>query len=410
MADVRHSSFANPQPQLASRVDAIFRGFWRLHTRWLDTLIAVGLAATGALGLLLATRPEFPLLDRREPDTIAFVLLAVQTLPLLFRRRAPVQVFVAVLVATALQRLFDHPLTAADTAPFVAFYTIVTRYPPVSGIRALLATAAAVVPLTLAGRISLQEFVLAHFLLIGAWVLGDTIRRRGERIQALEQRAAAQVREQQVRIRQAVADERVRIAQELHDLAAHALGVIAIQAQAGERALSRRPEQTGRSLDAIQDLAGEALVDLRQLLGFLRSGDEMAARRPQPTLEDLDGLADGFRQAGMPVEIVFEGKRRRLSAGLQTSAYRVIQEALTNTLKHAGRATALVAIRYGQHTLEIEVTDTGRGPGHNVEAGQGLTGMRERVAMFDGELSYGAGPHGGFVVFARFSISEANAA
>jgi signal transduction histidine kinase len=268
-----------------------------------------------------------------------------------------------------------------------------------------------VIPLTLLGRVTLQEFVLAHLVLVVAWVLGDTVRRRGERIIALEQRAAAVRREQQQLIRQAVTDERVRIAQELHDLAAHALGIIAIQAQAASRTMAQRPEQARSSLNAITTLSDEALNELRRLLGFLRSeGDELEARRPQPTLDDLEPLAESFRQARLPVEIIIEGKRRQLPAALETSAYRVVQEALTNTLKHAGRATALVAIRYGSDTIEIEVTDTGRGPKPESQAGQGLTGMRERVTVFGGELAYGAGSHGGFVLRARLPVKQATAA
>ncbi len=387
------------------------RGFTRIHTRWFDALLALMLGAVAVLGLYIASRPGYTLLDHREPDQLAFALVVVQAVPLIWRRQSPSVVLGVILAATFAVRLLNYPLTSADLAGAVAFYTLASRSGFNRTVPGVLGVAGIVIPLTALGRITLLEFVLAHLLVVVAWALGDTVRRRGERILALERKTAAVQREQQQRINQAITDERIRIAQELHDLAAHALGVIAIQAQAASRGIVNRPEQARSSLNAISELADEALTDLRRLLGFLRSdGDELEARRPQPTLDEVEQLADGFRQAGLPVEIVIEGRRRRLSAALQTSAYRLIQESLTNSLKHAGRATALVAIRYGSDEIEIEVVDTGRGPAAHMRAGQGLTGMRERVTVFGGELRYGKGAHGGFVVHARLPIKQASAA
>jgi signal transduction histidine kinase len=388
---------------------ALLRVVAKLHTRWLDTMIVVVLGGVGLLGLFLASQPGYPLLGQRRPETLAYALVLLQAAPLGLRRRSPLPVLGTTLLATFAARALNYPLTGADFAPAVAFYTVASRRPPAQALRGGFGVAAVVLTLTALGRVNLQMFVLAHVVFAAAWVLGDALRRRGERIAALEVSALAERRAHEQQVRQAVVDERMRIAQELHDLAAHALGVIAIQAQAATRTLSSRPEQARNSLSVIEGLTDEALADLRQLLGFLRN-DEVGARRPQPTLDDLERLADGFRESGLPVQVVIEGKRRRLSAALQTSAYRVVQESLTNALKHAGHATAVVAVRYGSSSLEVEVTDTGKGPDAQMRPGQGLTGMRERMSVFGGSLDYGAGSHGGFVVCARFPVTQADAA
>jgi signal transduction histidine kinase len=365
---------------------------------WPDLLIAALLGAIGVLALLRAQAAGTVGLGQRGPDAVAYLLVALQTVPLCWRRRAPLAVLAVVLPAASAFWLLGYPDARSDLAAPLAFYTVASRLPPGQVVRAAAIVAVSLYVLVAAGRAPADTFLVLHVVYGGAWVLGDTVRRRGERIIALQ-------REQQLRIRQAIVEERVRIAQEVHDLATHALGVIAIQAQAGTRALEQRPEQTKASLAAVADLADEALTDLRKLLGFLRS-DELDARRPQPTLDSLEPLADGFRRAGLPVRISTEGPRRPLTGALQTSAYRVVKEALTNTLKHAGPATAQVAIRYGDNVLEVEVVDTGRGPARTVQPGNGLAGMRERVGVFGGELTYGARAQRGFAVTARMPITE----
>jgi len=383
----------------ATAAVAAARALALAHRARLDLLIAVLLGAVGVLGLLRTVSGNGLSADR-PPDALAFWLVALQALPLMWRQRRPLPVLAVVLPAASLFWVLGYPDARSDLAAPLAFYTVASRLPPAQVRRAAVGVLATVYLITVAGRVTADTFLVLHAIYGGAWVLGDTVRRRGEHILTLQ-------REQQLRIDQAISEERVHIAQELHDLASHAFGVIAIQAQAGARALRQRPEQTGASLAAIEDLAGEALTDLRRLLGFLRSdGDDLEARRPQPTLDALGPLVDGFRTAGLPVRIAVEGPRRTLTGALQTSAYRVVQEALTNTLKHAGPATARVVIRYEADTLDVQVVDTGRGPPGRLCPGNGLTGMGERVKVFGGELSYGRRWPGGFAITARFPIAS----
>jgi signal transduction histidine kinase len=310
-----------------------------------------------------------------------------------------------VLVATVGLRVRGYPVTGADLATTVAFFSLAARDRPERTFQAAAAVAGTVIALTLLGLVPFETFVLLHLVFGAAWLLGNDLRTRRLRERTLAEQAAQARREQEVLVEHAITNERVRMAQELHDLAAHALGVIAIQAEAGRRALGRRPEQAGSALAAIGGMADEALADLRHLLGFLR-GEEALARRPQPTLDDLGALMDSFRTAGLPVTLTVHDELGRPSLTLQTAIYRVVQEALTNTLKHAGYATARVVVRRSAEWLEAEVVDTGRGAAPGAVAGEGLTGMQERVSMLGGELRWGSGPQGGFTVKARLPAAD----
>jgi signal transduction histidine kinase len=206
-----------------------------------------------------------------------------------------------------------------------------------------------------------------------------------------------------------VAAERARIARELHDVVAHHLSVMVIQAGAARRLLDVEPEQTRAALAAIEDAGRQGLGAMPGLLQALRDDGQADTLAPQPTLRELDALVAQVQAAGLPVALRIEGTPRPLPAAVDLSAYRVAQEALTNTLKHAGPARAELLVRYGRDTLEITAIDNGdggeptaNGPGH--PGGQGLVGMRERVGLFGGELRAGARPEGGFGVWARFPL------
>lgn len=376
-----------------------------LHTRITDPALALLLLGVGVLGFVLDRTPGAMLSGQRAPDVWAFALVALQTLPLVRRQQLPFTVFAVVLVATVGLRVLAYPVTGADLATAVAFFSLAARDRPERTFQAAAAVAGVVIALTLLRLVPFETFVLLHLVFGAAWILGNDLRKRRLREGTLAQQAQQARREQELLVEHAIANERVRMAQELHDLAAHALGVIAIQAQAGRRALGRRPEQAGSALTAIGGMADEALADLRHLLGFLR-GDEALARRPQPSLDDLGALVDSFRTAGLPVNVSVRDDLGRPSASLQTAVYRVVQEALTNTLKHAGYATARVVVRRGAEALEVEVVDTGRGAAPGSVAGEGLTGMRERVTMLGGELRWGSGPEGGFTVRARLPVGD----
>jgi signal transduction histidine kinase len=192
----------------------------------------------------------------------------------------------------------------------------------------------------------------------------------------------------------------------LHDIVAHGLGVMVLQARGGRRVLPTQPGETLRALDAIERAGEQAMEDMRTLLGLLRSADDGAPVAPQPRLERLPDLVADVTAAGLPVDVAIEGEPAELPLGIDVSAYRIVQEALTNALKHAGRAQAHVILRYHSDGLELEVLDDGAGDADRPGAGHGLTGIRERVAIYGGELHCGRRPDGGYTVRARLPVAS----
>jgi signal transduction histidine kinase len=231
------------------------------------------------------------------------------------------------------------------------------------------------------------------------------VRRRHE-VQ-LEDRARVLERERDEKARVAAEEERARIARELHDVVAHSVGVIVVQAGAERMALAAEAERTRDVLQAIEATGREALAEMRRLLGMLRKDDAELTLAPQPSLRQVDALVRQMAEAGLPVELEIEGDPVPLPPGVDLSAYRIVQEALTNALKHAGAARARVAITYGRDEIGLEVSDDGGGPTLAAAPdGHGLVGMRERVALYGGELKSGRGSAGGFVVRARLPVGS----
>jgi len=187
---------------------------------------------------------------------------------------------------------------------------------------------------------------------------------------------------------------------------AHSLSVMVVQAGAAEQVLRRDPERALGPLRAVQETGRRALAEMSRLLGVLREHGEEIGLAPQPGLGELGALVEGVRGAGLPVEFETEGERRSLPLGIELSAYRIVQEALTNARKHAGDARARVTLRYGDDALEVEVVDDGTGAGDSRDGGFGLVGMRERVAIFGGSLEAGRCPEGGFGVRARRPLND----
>jgi len=220
-----------------------------------------------------------------------------------------------------------------------------------------------------------------------------------------EQRAEIAERERDVAGREAVVEERARIARELHDVIAHNVSMIVVQAGAERRVLADGSASTHEVLQTIEQIGRSALTEMRRLLGMLRSDDDNALA-PQPGLEDVARLVTQVREAGLPVDLRIDGERRELPVGIELSAYRIVQEALTNALKHAGEAHAAVRIRYGDDSLELEIIDDGAGDGSRaVGGGHGLVGMRERVALYGGRFDASRNPAGGFVVRVKLPIA-----
>jgi signal transduction histidine kinase len=246
------------------------------------------------------------------------------------------------------------------------------------------------------------EGVIFYALLYGApWVAGRAIRQRRLTDRRLEQ--------ERVDAAMAIAEERARIARELHDVVAHSISVMVLQARGGRRILESDPTDARDAFGTIERTGQQALDEMRRLLGMLRRSDEEIALAPQPSLKELGGLVEQVRAAGLPVEVAVEGEPRELPPGVDLSAFRIVQEALTNVLKHAGPARARVVLRYGADDFELEIADDGPGTGDGAGAGYGLVGMRERVAVYGGELEAGWQPEGGYALRVRLPIGPARA-
>ncbi|HKQ02607.1 MAG TPA: sensor histidine kinase, partial [Actinomycetes bacterium] len=235
-----------------------------------------------------------------------------------------------------------------------------------------------------------------------AWPLGTMMRRLREYRAALEERNRQLDHEREANARRAVLEERVRIARELHDVVAHHVSVMGIQAGVARRLFDRDPTEAVAAIGSVETASRQAIADLQQLVGVLRRREEGDDLTPQPSLGRLPELVEHMRQAGLRVKLTVQGLQGSLPAGVELSAYRIIQEALTNTLKHAGRAQAGVTVRYGNGLVELEVVDDGQGPPARRPGtgGKGLVGMRERVNLYGGHLDAGARPGGGFRVHA----------
>jgi len=235
-----------------------------------------------------------------------------------------------------------------------------------------------------------------------AWPLGTMMRRLREYRAVLEERNRQLDQERAVNARRAVLEERVRIARELHDVVAHHVSVMGVQAGVARRLFDRDPTEAVAAIGSVETASRQAIADLQQLVGVLRRQEEGDDLAPQPSLQRLPELVEHMRQAGLPVQLTVKGRPTPLPAGVELSAYRIIQEALTNTLKHAGPARAGVTVRYGNGSVELEVVDDGQGPppGRPRIGSKGLVGMRERVSLYGGRLDAGARPGGGFRVHA----------
>jgi signal transduction histidine kinase len=387
-----------------------------------DGLLAVLLAAFSLVALWYANRDCDGAC--RPGGAAAVALVLVQTLPLAWRRRHPLAVSLVTGLATAGYGLAPYP----DLAMPIPIGGVVGLYSVAAwgSRRAALASgavAAVVVVVTMSLPRTDADVVDAAFVslaLAGAWLLGDRARVQRALAAELQERAARLERERADEARQAVASERARIARELHDVVAHHVSMMVVQAEAGPVAVEHDPARAAGAFEAIAATGRQALVEMRRLLGMLR-GDEVQAPSlaPQPGLAEVPSLVEQVGRAGLQVELVVEGTEAALPAGVDLSAYRIVQEALTNALRHGGAGPARVLVRYGEHDLELRIEnglesasgrqqgDSDRQDGRSGRSGQGLIGMRERVNLFGGELRAGPGPNGGFTVEARLPIGAA---
>jgi signal transduction histidine kinase len=380
-----------------------------------DGLLAVLLAAFSLVALWYGNRDCEG--GCRPGGGVAVALVLTQTLPLAWRRRHPLLISLVTGLATAGYGLAPYP----DLAMPIPIGGVVGLYSVAAwgGRRAALGSgvvAAVMVVVTMSLPRTDADLVDAAFVslaLAGAWLLGDRARVQRALAAELQERALRLEHERADEARRAVASERARIARELHDVVAHHVSMMVVQAEAGPVAVEHDPAQAAGAFEAIAATGRQALVEMRRLLGMLRGEEEDApSLAPQPGLAEVPSLVEQVGRAGLQVELVVEGTQAPLPAGVDLSAYRIVQEALTNAVKHSGAGRARVLVRYGPEDLRLRVVDEGRAgraaaPGKRV--GQGLVGMRERVNLFGGELHAGPGPgpDGGFTVDARIPIGTA---
>ena len=386
---------------------------WRLRKPpvWaVDIAIGIVAVLTG-LATTSGTHANNVVYDSR--DAFAYVLIVLASLPLALRSRFPIGVLVVTSTAVVILSASDYNQGALPVWLLAAAFTVGMRH---EGSR--LIGAASYIFVLLVLLLALQHdrdftvwtFLVQLALFSTAFTMGTSIRSRRLRVAALEERTEALEATRTEEAKRAVADERLHIAQELHDVLAHTLSVIAVQAGTGAHVLDTEPEEARRALLNIAETSRASLAELRQLLGVLRSEDHAKDYLPAPKLTDLERLAAEVTAAGVPVQMTVDGVVEGITPGIELTAYRIVQEALTNVLKHAGPASARVTIDCRSEGLDIEVVDDGRGlAARNGRAtGHGLIGMQERVAMYGGTLATSAAPGGGFRLVAHLPREPAS--
>ena len=351
--------------------------------------------------------------DHRDASVAAVAVIAL--LPLV-RRRHPLAAIYAWSLITCLLTLALHPPTDL-LVPFLALFLL----PYNAGLRVPGARSALAIPAIwvaiAATALADDDAILGDVIFPGLfgtlfWVVGRATANRVRLAAELHEEALRAEEERQAEAARAVADERRRIAREMHDVVAHSVSMMVIQAGGARRILDREPARAVEAAALIERAGREALAEMRHLLGLLRADDDPAGYAPQPTLAKLDVLVERARAAGLPVTVEVEGTRPELTAGLDLAAYRVLQEALTNVIKHGGCAPTDVRVHYRADAVEVTVSDRGRGPADARLAGggHGLVGMRERVRMYGGELDAGRRRGGGFRVSVRLPLEGEEAA
>jgi signal transduction histidine kinase len=374
---------------------------------WFELLIAL-LAIAGMLELVVGRD-----LPGAPPTTLWFAVptVAVLVLPLFARRRFP-------FAAPAAYWVLATALTFVDglLIPFIGSLGVIglatafllgnLRNPLKSGAGLVIVLVGIVIVVyNIPGAQSASDLVFIPLRFVVSWVAGYALRERAEQAEAAEVRAAQAEREREAAARIAVAEERARIARELHDIVAHAVSVMVLQVGAVRHKLPDALAEDRDALRGVERAGRTALAEMRRLLGAMRRDGDEAELLPQPGLDGLDSLLEEIGRAGLPVELHVDGEPFPLPRGIDLSAYRIVQEGLTNTLKHARATDADVTVRYRPDELEIEVRDNGKGTSTSDGLGHGLVGVRERVRIYGGEMTAGTATEGGFILSTRLPLS-----
>jgi signal transduction histidine kinase len=374
---------------------------------WFDALVLtmLGIGLTGAvLGRGHEVGPEGPLWF----DELAMLAIV---LPLLARRRFPFGAAVAVGVAAGATSFVDHTVVPFDGVTFIvgcaALFLVGLlrdRLQAVAGFAVAVGVLAVVVHND--PRSGVGNFVVATIIFTIVWTIAFGVGRKSVEADEARERAATAEREREERARSAVEEERARIARELHDVVGHSVSVMTVQASGVRRLLHPDQEREREALLIVERTGREALAEMRRMVGVLRRPEEAPALAPQPSLEHLDRLVEQAREAGLPVDLRVEGDAVELPAGVDLTAYRLVQEGLTNALKHARATRAEVLVNYGDGQIELIVSDDGKGVGNGDGGGHGLVGMRERVSVYGGQLDAGPQPGGGYRLRAKLPLAS----
>ncbi|WP_345436652.1 sensor histidine kinase [Actinoallomurus vinaceus] len=385
------------------------RAWLEAHPIMADALMSVLLAATFLAAVVLQGDGGA---SGKRPDVFSLLLSTMALLTLTVRRRIPVVVLGLATGVCVVLSATGYDISAPAVALLIATYTVAAHRGLATSLPAGTATLAALIAMLVSMGAGFWPTVTNSILFIGIWWLGRSLRLRRAYLDELEARARRLERAREADARAARTEERSRIARELHDVVAHHVSVMTVQAGAARRILERDPDAVRDALTTIEQMGRTALGEMRRLVGVLRTEAEPVRGElsPQPGVSDVGELVDHLRETGLQVQLWIEGESRSLSPGVDLAAFRLIQEALTNTLKHAGpQARAWVRIHFTDRHLTVEVEDDGRGLAaglgqSNGSRGHGLVGMRERVALYGGDLRIGPRSGGGFEVRARFPL------
>jgi signal transduction histidine kinase len=374
----------------------VIRRLRRLDRRWIDRGIAGVLLVAGVVELFARTN---------TPEAQSLAIVGVGYLTLLWRRSRPLIAGATMFSMWILFNVVGDQVQSIQMPLIGALFMGYAMGAYTDGRDARIA------PLViLAGVLGVTatwddqvftDYVFPTAFVLIAWLAGRGVRTRTRLTEELHEAAVRAQEAHEEEVARAAADERRRIAREMHDVVAHSVSVMVVQAGGARRILERDPARAVEAAARIEDVGRAALVEMRRLLGLLHHGDE---RAPQPTLRELDALVERTRAAGLPVSLTVEGEPRALPVGMDLAAYRVVQEALTNAIKHAGAAPTEVTVRWRPAHLELEIVDRGGGAANGHGGGHGLVGMEERVRLYDGELRTGRRRGGGFEVVARLPL------
>ncbi len=373
----------------------------------IDATLAIALFALGLVSRIEISDLPAEQIFSRQADGWNMALIAFQALPIAFRRRWPVVVLAVVSTSFVIDRILDYPNTLAAAGIVLAVHAIGTELPADRSSRIGFPYVVFVTVFTAAGALTLESVgfgdVIATSLFAGAPLyLGREVHERRRRFEQLQARADQAERDQEMKAAEAVAEERARIARELHDVVAHQMTVMTLQAEGASRIAKDIDPRVTEALQTIKGAGHSALTEMRRMVGLLRTDGVPSEMTPLPGFGEVPDLVDRMQAAGLEVGLRIEGSAPAVAESVGLAVYRIVQESLTNVARHAGpKAAAEVSLFHGDHALELAITDNGRGAGTTQTGdGHGIIGMRERIAVLNGTFGAGPQPGGGYRVHA----------